>query len=235
MRLDRFLSERLPESREEIKKNIRAGKVTIDGQAVRDPGVKINGTESVQYRGEVIDAEAYEYWLLYKTAGYVTARTDEEHQTVMELVPSKRKGLSPVGRLDKDTEGVLLITDDGELNHRLVSPKYHVDKKYYAECDRAFPENAKEILERPIEFKDYTAEGGVFEQITENSCYLTIAEGKFHQVKRMIAKCGTEVTYLRRESFGPLTLINMQPGECRKLEKEEIEALKESAGLISEE
>ena len=231
MRLDRFLRERGYGSRKEIQENIRKGKVSVDSEIVKDPGFRVPEGAEVCFGGQPVDKSRYICYLLNKPSGCVTARTDENHPVVMDLVPSDVPDLAPVGRLDKDTEGVLLITNDGELAHRLLSPKYHVPKKYYAECRSPFPEEAKTLLENPMIFKDFTTEGAVFEKLTDSSAYLTVTEGKFHQVKRMFLKIGCEVTYLRRESFAGLTLEGLAPGEYRKLSEEETTALRKAAGL----
>ena len=213
-------------TRENSKKKIRNGKVEVNGTVVTDPGFHVKDSDVILLDHEKLSLSGFEYWLLYKPAGYLTARSDNKKPVVMSLVPSSKKDLALVGRLDEDTEGLLLVTDDGQLNHKLTSPKFHVSKKYYIECDRPLPKNAKELLEAPMAFKDFTTAGAVFEKLTETSCYLTITEGKFHQVKRMILKAGCEVTYLRRETFKGLTLDHMKPGECRPLTEEEIEDLK---------
>ena len=226
MRLDKYLSENTGMSRENSRKTIRNGKAAVNGEIIKDPGRHVSDTDIVTCDGKTITASSLEYWLLYKTAGYLTARSDPDKPVVMSLIPSVKKDLSPVGRLDEDTEGLLLITNDGMLNHRLAGPKFHVTKKYYVECDKPFPANARELLEAPMVFKDFTTAGAVYEKLSETSCFLTITEGKYHQVKRMMAKLGCEVTYLRRETFGSLTLSGMKPGECRPLTDEEIRELK---------
>ncbi len=213
-------------SRENSRKTIRNGKVVLNGEIIKDPGRHVNDTDIVICDGKTIAASSLEYWILYKPAGYLTARSDPEKSLVMSLIPSVKKDLSPVGRLDEDTEGLLLITNDGMLNHKLAGPKFHVPKKYYVECGQPLPDDAGELLEAPMNFKDFTTAGAVYEKLSDTSCFLTITEGKYHQVKRMMAKIGCEVTYLRRETFGSLTLSGMEPGECRLLTEEEIRELK---------
>ena len=167
--------------------------------------------------------------MLNKPAGYLTAREDLHKKVVMELVPSSRRDLSPVGRLDEDTEGVLLITNDGMLNHRLLRPDNHVAKKYLAKVDTPLPADAKERLESPMDLKDFVTAGGSYEQVDAYSAYLTITEGKYHQVKRMFGALGCKVTELRRVSFGSLTCADLDAGECRRLTEEELRALKGEA------
>ena len=228
IRLDRYIHERTKESRDKIKFLIKKGAVTVDYDIVKDPARKLRGDEEVRIYEELLPESRFVYYLLYKPSGVVTARSDEKDMTVMDLLfEGEDTDLSPVGRLDKDTEGVLIITNDGELNHRLTSPKYHVKKKYYVECDKPFPDNVKEILESPMEFQDFTTLGSEFEKLTENTGYLTITEGKYHQVKRMFRRLNLEVTYLRRDSFGPLTLKGLEKGSSRSLTEEEIRLLKE--------
>lgn len=233
MRLDKYLSELQIASRTEIKEMIRRGRVKVNGNFNIKPDLHVTEADQIEVDGRPAKLEQFEYYVMNKPAGYLTAREDRNKPVVMSLVPSKRKDLSPVGRLDEDTEGILLITNDGLLNHQLLSPKNHVKKKYYAELDKPLPDNAKEILEAPIEFQDFTSKPGEYEKLSERSAYLTITEGKFHQVKRMFWKVGCEVTYLKRVSFGPLELKDLPLGEVRKLTEEELRSLK-SASLKEE-
>ena len=136
MRLDKYLSDMNVGTRTEIKKAVRQGQVSVDGVTVKNPGLSVNETSSVFYQGKEIVYEIFSYYMLNKPAGVITATEDRYQRTVLDLLPAeRRKDLSPVGRLDKDTEGLLLITNDGDLNHRLLSPKHHVDKRYYAEIE----------------------------------------------------------------------------------------------------
>ncbi len=226
MRLDKYLTDLGKGSRSTVKELIKKGRVRVEGVAKAKPETPVDETSVILLDGEQLKYSTYEYYLLNKPAGYVTARTDDRKKVVMELIPSGRTDLSPVGRLDEDTEGVLLITNDGELNHRLVSPKHHVKKTYYAELDADLPENAGEILGQPIEFSDFTSLPAEYEKITARSAYLIITEGKFHQVKRMFHHVGCEVTYLRRDAFGPLTAGDLAVGEARELTEEEVALLK---------
>lgn len=228
IRLDKYLALSGRGTRSEVKELVRKGQISVNGTPVKTADLKIAETDTVTVNGETVRYEEYEYWILYKPAGFLTARTDREKRVVMELVPSFRKELAPVGRLDEDTEGVLLLTDDGALAHELLSPKKHVKKTYYAELDTALPLDAEERLSKPIAFKDFTSEPvDAFEKITDKSAYLTISEGKFHEVKRLFHAIGCDVTYLKRTAFGPLTLDGMKAGEARRLTDEEIRKLKE--------
>jgi 16S rRNA pseudouridine516 synthase len=189
----------------------------------------------VSLAGEVIGAAPeFEYFLLHKPAGCVSATEDAHDKTVMEFVPSKRKGLFPVGRLDKDTEGLLLITDDGALAHELLSPKKHVEKTYFARVQGIVTKNDVERIKTGVEIGDekptLPAKLEILKTSPEdNTCeiHLTICEGRFHQVKRMMEALGKKVLYLRRISMGPLMLPDdLAKGECRPLTEQEIKALK---------
>ena len=215
MRLDKYLAEMGVGTRQEVKKQIRQGKVTVNGTVVKAADTKIDETcDEVTIGGRNISYVSYEYYMLNKPGGVVSATEDRRDTTVIDLIKDKkRKDLFPVGRLDKDTEGLLLITNDGDLAHRLLAPKKHVDKVYYAKIDGMVTE---EDVKRFAEGIDIGAE--------EEEIRLTIHEGKFHQVKRMFLAVGKEVTYLKRERMGTLCLDeNLKPGEYRLLTEEEIE------------
>ncbi|HJC91149.1 MAG TPA: rRNA pseudouridine synthase [Candidatus Mediterraneibacter excrementigallinarum] len=232
IRLDKFLADMGYGTRSEVKKEITKGNVKINGLPVRKPETKIDTEkDEVMYREQPAAYEKYEYYMLNKPAGVISATTDKKEKTVLDLIGEKqRKDLFPVGRLDKDTEGLLLITNDGELAHRLLSPKKHVDKVYYV---RVQGELAEEDIRRLTEGIDIGEEkltlparlvirkSGQFSEAE-----ITIQEGKFHQVKRMFHALGKEVVYLKRLSMGTLVLDgNLKPGEYRKLTKEERDGL----------
>lgn len=232
IRLDKFLADMGYGTRSEVKKEITKGNVKINGLPVRKPETKIDTEkDEVMYREQPAAYEKYEYYMLNKPAGVISATTDKKEKTVLDLIGEKqRKDLFPVGRLDKDTEGLLLITNDGELAHRLLSPKKHVDKVYYV---RVQGELAEEDIRRLAEGIDIGEEkltlparlvirkSGQFSEAE-----ITIQEGKFHQVKRMFHALGKEVVYLKRLSMGTLVLDgNLKPGEYRKLTKEERDGL----------
>ncbi len=246
-RLDKFLADAGAGTRSEVKKLIQKGKVQINGQTVKKPEQKVEETDLVTLDGEVISAAPeFVYYLLHKPAGYVSATEDKRDKTVMELVPSDRKGLFPVGRLDKDTEGLLLITDDGALAHELLSPKKHVDKSYYAKVDGCMSLDDVEKFAKGLDIgeKNLTmpakleilsarecdpAEQEIYPSGWCSEILLTIHEGKFHQVKRMTEAVGKKVVYLKRMSMGILSLPeNLAKGECRLLTQEEEAALKDS-------
>lgn len=232
MRLDKYLAEMGVGTRSELKKAVRAGLVQIDGVTAKKPEEKIDPeNQIITYQGKEIGYAAFEYYMLNKPAGVVSATEDRFDETVIDLITTKkRKDLFPVGRLDKDTEGLLLITNDGDLAHRLLSPKKHVDKTYFArvqgkvteEDTKAFAEGVdigEEKLTLPAELKIL-----VSDEISEIE--LTIREGKFHQVKRMFEAVGKEVIYLKRLTMGPLVLDeSLELGDYRELSKEELEKL----------
>lgn len=232
MRLDKYLAEMGVGTRQEVKKQIRQGKAAVNGTVVKAADTKIDETsDEVTICGRNISYVSYEYYMLNKPAGVVSATEDRRDTTVIDLIKEKkRKDLFPVGRLDKDTEGLLLITNDGDLAHRLLAPKKHVDKVYYAKIDGMVTE---EDVKRFAEGIDIGAEEeemtrpaklDIMKIAEESEIRLTIHEGKFHQVKRMFLAVGKEVTYLKRERMGTLCLDeNLKPGEYRLLTEEEIE------------
>jgi 16S rRNA pseudouridine516 synthase len=232
MRLDKYLAEMGVGTRQEVKKQIRQGKAAVNGTVVKAADTKIDETsDEVTICGRNISYVSYEYYMLNKPAGVVSATEDRRDTTVIDLIKEKkRKDLFPVGRLDKDTEGLLLITNDGDLAHRLLAPKKHVDKVYYAKIDGMVTE---EDVKRFAEGIDIGAEEeemtrpaklDIMRSAEESEIRLTIHEGKFHQVKRMFLAVGKEVTYLKRERMGTLCLDeNLKPGEYRLLTEEEIE------------
>ncbi len=232
MRLDKYLSEMNAASRSELKQMIRKGLVTVNGVPVRKPETKVEaGRDEICCEGEKIPYYEKEYWMLHKPAGVVTAVTDKRDRTVMDLLPPiRRSDLSPVGRLDKDTEGLLLITNDGALSHRLLSPKKHVEKTYYAVIDGTADETTAAHFQEGVDIGDDTltapAQLEILESGETSRIRLTITEGRFHQVKRMFEAEGMKVTYLKRLTMGTLVLDeNLPLGECRHLTEAEIVAL----------
>ncbi len=232
IRLDKFLADMSIGTRSQVKKLIKEKRVVIDGEIVKKADTKIDENTIVYVDDQPVSYLRYEYYLLNKPTGYVCALEDKYYPTVMELIYSQRHDLSPVGRLDKDTVGALLITNDGKLNHNLLTPENHVKKKYYFECEPELPSDAVEILAKPIKFKDFESKPAKLEIINGNSGQLTISEGKYHQVKRMIAFLGCEVTYLRRDEFAFLDLTGLEEGQYRELTEQEVERLKELAKII---
>ena len=232
MRLDKFLCEMGVGTRSEVKAYLKKGQVTVNGEITKKPEVKIDENKDVIcYLGQTLVYEAVQYFLLNKPAGCVTATRDNLSETVMSFLPENRRDdLFPVGRLDKDTEGLLLITNDGQLAHELLSPKKHVDKTYFAVIDGAVKEEHKQLFLDGMDIGDdeptMPAKLEILKSDETSEIELTIQEGRFHQVKRMFEAIGTKVTYLKRISMGPLSLGNLQPGEVRVLTETELEQLK---------
>ncbi|MGI6608415.1 MAG: pseudouridine synthase [Erysipelotrichaceae bacterium] len=225
IRLDKFLADYGFGSRKEVKKLVSNGRIKVDGIIVKKPDSKVSENSVVSVDDKDFVYKKFVYYLMNKPAGYLSATKDETQPVVLDLIREYRKNLSVVGRLDKGTEGVLLLTNDGRLNHFLLAPVNRIAKKYYAELDKRLPANAEEILENPIVFKDFTTMGGKFEQIDDNSCYLTIWEGKHHQVKKMFEKTGCQVTYLKRVEFAGLTVEDLSAGQYRELTEKEVDML----------
>jgi len=232
IRLDKYLADMGVGTRTEVKKLIRQGKVKIDDVVIKSPEMKLDADiQKVSIEGQELIYETYEYYMLNKPAGYVSATTDSKDKTVLDLITDKkRKDLFPVGRLDKDTEGLLLITNDGDLAHRLLSPKKHVDKLYYAKVAGVVTEDDKFAFAKGVIIGEgEVTKPAVLEIIKSDSIseiYLTIQEGKFHQVKRMFEAVEKKVIYLKRLSMGTLKLDeNLKLGEYRTLTKEELEHL----------
>ncbi|MFQ9933717.1 MAG: pseudouridine synthase [Lachnospiraceae bacterium] len=235
IRLDKFLADMSVGTRSQVKAIIGKGRIKVNGTVVKDSAFKIDtAKDSVVLDEKKIYYKSYEYYMLNKPAGVISATIDESQKTVLELITEKsRKDLFPVGRLDKDTEGLLLITNNGELSHRLLSPGMHVDKTYYVETDKAIDKNGVYNLENGIDIGEdkltMPARLKILSTGNKNAYLLTICEGKFHQVKRMFQAAGANVIYLKRLSMGKLKLDEkLKPGEYRTLTEEEIKSLTDS-------
>lgn len=234
MRLDKYLAQMDVGTRTEVKNYIKKGLISVNGNIQKQADFKIDeNNDTVTYQGKVISYQAYYYYMLHKPAGVVTATKDNHDKTVMDLLASADgKDLFPVGRLDKDTEGLLLITNDGELSHNLLSPKKHVEKTYFVICDGSIDEHKIDMLQKGLDIGDekitLPAKVKVIEEKDNSySIELTITEGRFHQVKRMIHAIDGNVTYLKRISFGTLILDEtLALGQYRSLTLEEISNLK---------
>lgn len=234
-RLDKVIAAMGEKSRREVKELARQGRILVDGAAVLSPDVKVDpATSQIVVDGAVLGYARHTYLLLHKPAGLLTATEDPRQETVMDLLPPayRKRGLAPVGRLDKDTEGLLLLTDDGELNHRLTSPKYHVEKTYYARVEGDLSEKDVEAFAAGISLKDFTCLPAKLELLSPSECKVSVGEGKFHQVKRMLASRGAPVIYLKRLTMGPLRLDDGLPaGSFRELTEAEAEALRHCCKL----
>lgn len=265
MRLDKFLSEMLYGTRNEVKKTIRSGLVTVNGTAITKPELKIDElSDIICVGGEEVLYSKYVYYMMYKPAGYISATKDNSQKTVIDLLKKNmgniKNGVFPVGRLDIDTEGLLLLTNDGNLAHMLLSPVKHVEKAYYLIAEGIITEEAIKQLEEGIDIGDDTQtlparienikacqfkELGEYEQgiiakshdarkISDDiftSMELVLHEGRYHQVKRMVKAAGSQVLYLKRIRMGTLLLDEkLAPGQCRKLTDEETRSIKNCCG-----
>lgn len=230
MRLDKFLKETGFGSRKEVKSIIKQKRIFVNASLVTDESKQIDEEhDTVCVDGVIVKYVRYVYIMLNKPQGVVSATKDNLHKTVIDLIDEyKYLNLFPVGRLDIDTEGLLLITNDGEISHNLLSPKKHVNKTYYLETDMPLSIADMKQLENGVIIDDeLTLPAHIEEGPNKNSYYLTIHEGRFHQVKKMIMKVSKNVTYLKRISFGPLQLDNELPlGKYRILDNVEIQLLK---------
>lgn len=234
MRLDKLLSALGAATRSECRELIRAGRVKIDGALAKSGADAVPEGAEITLDGRALDRRLARHVMLHKPAGVLTAREDPRQRTVMDLLPPvyTALGCMPVGRLDKDTTGLLLLTTDGELAHRLISPQRHVDKVYEARVDGDLTEADAAAFAAGIAFRDFTALPAKLEILSPRTGRVTVQEGKFHQVKRMFAARGKEVLALRRLRFGPLEMEeDLPPGAYRELTEEEVAALYFAAGL----
>lgn len=234
MRLDKYLVHTGYGSRSEVQKLVKSKRVKINDEVAKKPDCNLNPeTDVVKVRDEIVDYAEFYYYIMNKPQGCITATEDPKHETVIDLLDSKVKGrnLSPVGRLDKDTEGLLILTNDGKFNHELLSPKYHVDKVYYAEVDGKVVEEDQKAFEEGIDIGEKKVCMPAHLEIIEageqsSKVYITIKEGKFHQVKRMMRARGKEVTFLKRIKMGGLMLPeDLETGHYRQLTAQELQQL----------
>lgn len=226
MRLDKFLTLAGIGSRSQVKNFLRKGLVLVNGQVQKKPEWKVNPeADTVVFQDKRLSYEPYVYFIFHKPAGCVTATEDKKEKTVLDYITKERhRNLFPVGRLDKDTEGLLLITDDGELAHQLLSPKRHVDKVYLAKLSHPVKEKDVEAFENGIDIgeKSPTLPAGL-KALPDNQAEITIREGKFHQIKRMFESLDNQVLYLKRLSMGEFYLEDtLAPGEFRPLTDKEL-------------
>ncbi len=230
MRLDKFLCDTAGVTRTEAKNAVKKGQIAVNGQVQKTADFKVKeNTDTVTFQGRPLSYAAFHYYILHKPAGVITATEDKKESTVMDILREEKvKNLFPVGRLDKDTEGLLLITDDGELAHNLLSPKKHVDKEYLVKVRDSISEDDCRKLSEGVDIGDEkpTAPAKV-ERVAEKEILLTIREGRFHQVKRMLQAVGNEVLYLKRLSMGSLRLPkDLEKGAYRPLSEDEIYKIK---------
>ena len=230
MRLDKFLCDTAGLTRTEAKNAVKKGQIAVNGQVQKAADFKVKeNTDTVTFQGKPLFYAVFHCYMLHKPAGVITATEDKKESTVMDILREEKvKNLFPVGRLDKDTEGLLLITDDGELAHNLLSPKKHVDKEYLVKVRDSISEEDCRKLSEGVDIGDEkpTAPAKV-ERVAEKEILLTIREGRFHQVKRMLQAVGNEVLYLKRLSMGSLRLPeDLEKGAYRPLSEEEIYKIK---------
>jgi 16S rRNA pseudouridine516 synthase len=228
-RLDKFLCDSCAGTRSQVKLILKAGRVTVDGVTVRDNSLKIDpDRQAVCLDGSPLGGKRRVVLMLNKPAGYITATEDPKEPTVMELLPEnyRHMELRPVGRLDKATEGLLLFTNDGDLLHRLISPKKEIPKIYYARHEGTATEEDVAAFKTGLTLRDDTAcLPAVLQPLGTGESLITVCEGKYHQVRRMMASRGMHVIYLERRQEGPLSLGDLPRGAVRELSEEEIALL----------
>ena len=224
-RLDKIISNRTGISRKDVKSAISSGRVTVSGKVVRSSDFKVDENEEIVIDGKKISGNANVYLVLNKPKGYVSATEDPEQKTVIELVPPElfRNGIFPAGRLDKDTTGLMIITDDGDFAHRILAPRKHVPKKYAVTIDLPVTEKMREGFENGIELSDGICKSAKLFKTGDYTCEVTLSEGRYHQIKRMFGCFGAKVTELHRLSMGGFSLPeDLLPGECRELSEKEL-------------
>lgn len=227
MRIEKYLVLCGIASRKKIKKFISDGLISINGNIIFDDSLDINPeSDTILYNGNKTKLKKLKYYIFYKISGYITAMEDKIYPTVADLLPSHidKNSVFPVGRLDKDTEGLLIFTNDGDLNYKLTHPDKKIEKKYFVKLDRTISLEDIKILESGVILDtNYKTLPSKVEKIDDKTIYLTITEGKFHQIKKMIKAIKNKVTYLKRVEFANLTLKNLSPGEIKEIKREDID------------
>lgn len=224
MRLDKYLTECGLGSRSEVKKILKNRDIKVNGKIEISPKINISTKDIILCRDEKIEYRENRYYIMNKPAGCITATEDKKHKTVMEILPEWviQKNLFPVGRLDKDTEGLLLFTNDGPLSHELLSPKKHVDKIYYVEAEKNITDEDIKKLELGVDIGGYITKPSKCDRIDQDKINLTISEGRFHQVKKMLHAVDNCVVYLKRIKFAKLELGDLEIGDVKEVNVEEI-------------
>ena len=225
MRLEKYLVQCGLGSRREIKNFVISGKIKVNNEIILDEGKAIDEiNDKITFNDKELEKKVLKYYILYKKAGYVTSASDDDNPVVNDLLPDwiDKKALFPVGRLDKDTEGLLLFTNDGELNYKMTHPEKKFSKKYYAKLRKEI--SSKDILkiEEGIDIGSHKCLPSSIEIIDNTSVYITIFEGKYHQVKRMFKAVNNKVIYLKRVEFGNLSLSGMKLGDVKEIKREDI-------------
>ncbi len=226
MRLDKFLTECGAGSRSEVKKLISMKKILVNGTPPKNGDLKIDEiNDKIECNGKELKYKKYRYYMMNKPAGVITASEDKRQKTVMDIIPEwvVRKDLFPIGRLDKDTEGVLLFTNDGEFTHKILSPKNHVEKEYFVVLEKDISDDEiKKVESGVIIENDYNTKEAKIKRSSGNEIFLTIVEGKFHQVKQMMEVVGNRVTYLKRVRFAGVELKDLEIGGVVEIERGDI-------------
>ena len=225
MRLEKYLVQCGLGSRREIKNFVISGKIKINNEIVLDEGKAIDEiNDKITFNNKELEKKVLKYYILYKKAGYVTSASDDDNPVVNDLLPDwiDKKALFPVGRLDKDTEGLLLFTNDGELNYKMTHPEKKFSKKYYAKLRKEISSEDILKIEEGIDIGSHKCLPSSIEIIDNTSIYITIFEGKYHQVKRMFKAVNNKVIYLKRVEFGNLSLSGMKLGDVKEIKREDI-------------
>ncbi|MBR6676415.1 MAG: rRNA pseudouridine synthase [Clostridia bacterium] len=233
LRLDKYIADTGTVSRKDVKAAAKKGLITVNGIPAKDVSQKIDeNSAKVYYCGQLVNWRKYVYVMLNKPAGYISS-TEESDKTVMRLLPEEYSKMEcfPCGRLDIDTVGLLIITNDGPLAHKLLSPRHHAEKTYYYHCSPAIGNAEAEKLCEGVDIGGYVTKTSKVELLSGEEGYITLTEGKFHQIKRMFEAVGSSITYLKRVEFGTVKLDeSLSEGEWRELTENELEALKKAAG-----
>jgi len=227
-RLDKIISNRAGISRKDAKLAISSGKVSVNGKIIRNSDLKIGENDEIFFGSNKISEKAHLYIVLNKPKGYISATEDTQQKTVLELVPPElfRNGMFPAGRLDKNTTGLMIITDDGDFAHRILSPRKHVPKKYAVTLDIPVTDEMREGFEKGIMLSDGICKTAKLIKTGDFTCDVTISEGRYHQIKRMFGCFKAEVVELHRLSMGGFSLPeDLLPGECRELTEEELKSV----------
>lgn len=225
MRLEKYLVQCGLGSRREIKNFVISGKIKVNNEIVLDEGKAIDEiNDKITFNDKELEKKVLKYYILYKKAGYVTSANDDDNPVVNDLLPDwvDKKALFPVGRLDKDTEGLLLFTNDGELNYKMTHPEKKFSKKYYAKLRKEISSEDILKIEEGIDIGSHKCLPSSIEIINSTSVYITIFEGKYHQVKRMFKAVNNKVIYLKRVEFGNLSLSGMKLGDVKEIKREDI-------------
>ena len=233
MRLDKFICEIENCTRKEAKDYIKKGLISVNGNKTKDASLNVEEENKVFLKGKELKYTAFSYIMLYKPKGVVSAVKDDKDKTVIDVLPKtyKRRGLFPVGRLDKDTTGLLIISNDGAFAHNSLSPTKHVEKEYGVTYQGTLPENAEEEFLKGIDLGKYICKSAKIEVLAENKAKVTLSEGKFHQVKRMFEALGCKVTELKRLRFGKILLDeSLKEGEARYLTECEVKYIQSLKG-----